>query len=68
MAILVTGGTGFIGSNIIKTLARKGHRIVSFDLVSPDQLIHKYLEPWKDQIEYIQGDILKEEDLENIRK
>ena len=64
MAILVTGGTGFIGSNIIKTLARKGHRIVSFDLVSPDQLIDKYLEPWKDQIEYIQGDILKEEDLE----
>ena len=66
MAILVTGGTGFIGSNIMKTLAKKGHRIVSFDLVSPDQLIHRYLEPWKDQIEYIQGDILNGEDLEKI--
>ena len=66
MAILVTGGTGFIGSNIIKTLARKGHSIVSFDLVSPDQLMQSYLEPWQDQIQYVQGDILKEQDLEKI--
>ena len=66
MATLVTGGTGFIGSNIVKTLAKKGHRIVSFDLVPPDELVRRYLEPWEDKIEYVQGNILKQADLEKV--
>ncbi len=31
MLILVTGGAGFIGTNLIKQLLKKGHRIVSID-------------------------------------
>ena len=46
MSTLVTGGTGFIGSNVVKTLAEKGHYIVSFDLVAPDELLQRYLDPW----------------------
>jgi UDP-glucose 4-epimerase len=34
MKILVTGGNGFIGSNLIKVLASKGHEIVSIDDLS----------------------------------
>jgi nucleoside-diphosphate-sugar epimerase len=66
VATLVTGGTGFIGSNIVKTLAEKGHTIVSFDLVPPDELVQRYLKPWEDKIEYVQGNILKQEDLEKV--
>ena len=31
MAYLVTGGTGFIGSWVVKSLLECGHRVVMFD-------------------------------------
>ena len=31
MKCLVTGGAGFIGTNLIKRLSKDGHRVVSFD-------------------------------------
>jgi len=31
MRILVTGGAGFIGSNLCNTLAREGHEVLAFD-------------------------------------
>ena len=34
MAIMVTGGTGFIGSRIVRNLLEKGETVVSFDTVS----------------------------------
>ncbi len=64
MATLVTGGTGFVGSNIVKTLAQQGHEVVCFDLVAPDTLVRKYLEPWAEQVTFVQGDILDMGDLE----
>ena len=34
MKILVTGGNGFIGSNLIKKLLSEGHNVVSLDDLS----------------------------------
>ena len=34
MKILVTGGNGFIGSNLIKKLLKEGHEVVSLDDLS----------------------------------
>ena len=31
MKVLVTGGAGFIGVNLIKRLKEEGHRVVSLD-------------------------------------
>ncbi len=63
MATLVTGGTGFVASNIVRTLAQRGHTVVCLDLAPPDSLVMGYLEPWAPQVTFIQGDILNREDV-----
>ncbi|MFP6635420.1 MAG: NAD(P)-dependent oxidoreductase, partial [Dehalococcoidia bacterium] len=64
MATLVTGGTGFVGSNIVKTLLQRGHQVVCFDLVPPNDLLTSYIRPWADRVTFLQGDILAPGDLE----
>lgn len=66
MATMVTGGTGFIGSNVIKALAQRGHEVVCFDLEPPDDLVKRYLEPWTGRVAFVQGDVLRMPDLERI--
>ncbi|MCH8187011.1 MAG: NAD(P)-dependent oxidoreductase, partial [Chloroflexi bacterium] len=64
MATLVTGGTGFVGSNIVRTLAQSGHSVICLDLAAPGALVRGYLEPWMSKVTFVQGDILDPEDVE----
>ena len=64
MATLVTGGTGFVGSNIVRALARRGHTVICMDIAAPDTLVRGHIEPWAAQVTFVQGDILNEEDVE----
>lgn len=66
MATLVTGGTGFVASNVVKLLAERGHSVVCFDLVAPHALLQEYIKPWADRITFVQGDILKQDDLAQL--
>ncbi len=66
MATLVTGGTGFVASNVVRTLAERGQQVICFDLVAPHQLLHEYIKPWADRITFVQGDILRQEDLSQL--
>jgi len=52
MQVLVTGGAGFIGTNLIKRLAAEGHTIVSIDNYSTGTQ-----ENHIDGVQYIDGDI-----------
>ena len=59
--ILVTGGAGFIGSNLIKRLVSEGHRVVSLDDYSTgDRSTHiegvKYINADIETIEYLKGE------------
>ena len=57
MATLVTGGTGFIGSNLVKVLVEKGHHVISLDIAPPDPLVRRYLGSHFDEVTWLQGDI-----------
>ena len=52
---LVTGGSGFIGSALVKRLLREGHSVRVFDNNSRGNL--RRLESVIDQIEFVEGDI-----------
>lgn len=66
MATLVTGGTGFVASNIVRALAEQGHDVVSLDVAPPHDLVNRYWEPWKANIAWVQGDILNPADLQRV--
>lgn len=63
MKICVTGGAGFIGSNIAKELVKQGHEIVVVDNLVNGKL--ENLDPYRDKIEFIKGDI---RDIELLKK
>lgn len=64
MRVLVTGGAGFIGSNITEGLIRKGYEIRVLDNLFMGSL--KNLEMVKDKIEIVQGDLRDEKLLKEI--
>ena len=68
MAILVTGGTGFVGSNIVKELATRGHEVVSLDVSPADSLNHTYLGDLGSRVTFVTGSILRPSDLEALRQ
>ena len=55
MRILVTGGAGFIGSNIVEELIRRGEKVRVLDNFSTGR--RENIEPFLKNIELIEGDI-----------
>ncbi len=63
--ILVTGGSGFIGSAIVKYLVRNGKKVIVFDNNSRGSI--KRLTDVKDKIKFIKGDIRSTKNLSKIK-
>ena len=59
--ILVTGGTGFIGSAVTKYLVKKNYRVIVFDNNSRGKFSR--LEEIKKRVKFIKGDIRNKEKL-----
>src|SRR5208282_2494552 len=76
MACLITGGTGFIGSRIVRDLVREGQPVIIFDSFPQMNAVKQFLsESELGGVKFLQGDILdlaslfrvcKEYEVENI--
>jgi nucleoside-diphosphate-sugar epimerase len=62
MKFLITGGSGFLGINLIRHLYSKGHDIVSLDLVE-----FSY-QDMKDKIKHVIGDIRDKSNVKELTK
>lgn len=60
---LVTGGAGFIGSNLVKELLRRGYQVRVIDNLSTGNI--KNIESFLNEIEFIEGDLA---DMEMAKK
>ena len=63
---LVTGGAGFIGSNIVEELVSRGEDVVVFDDLSTGH--EKNLEGIDSEIEFIRGDVRKSDEVRAAMK
>ncbi|MGK7876187.1 MAG: SDR family NAD(P)-dependent oxidoreductase [Xenococcaceae cyanobacterium] len=71
MKILITGGAGFIGSNLAQAMFRKGHSVTILDNLSRkgvEQNLNWLLESISERLEFIKGDIRDPELLNQIVK
>ena len=63
---LVTGGTGFIGSNIVKLLIKKKFNVIVFDNNTRGSL--SKLKNYKNKFKFIKGDIRNKKEVEKAIK
>jgi len=61
MKVLVTGGTGFIGSHLIKRLVKKGHEVIC---IAKDEMNMELLK--KDQVKVVLCDLNEDRDWKSI--
>ncbi len=67
MATLVTGGVGFVGANIVKELAARGHDVVCLDVLPPDALVADFLGELSARVNFVTGSILDNATLDSLR-
>lgn len=69
MATLVTGGSGLIGSRIVRDLVREGEFVIAHDLNLDEEVLNYVLtDEDRKNIKFVQGDILDYDTIYNLCK
>lgn len=66
MTILVTGGNGWVPCHVARRFARRGERVVSYDLMPPDALLEEFLGDEAERVIFEQGDVTDEARLREV--
>jgi nucleoside-diphosphate-sugar epimerase len=56
--IMITGGSGFLGTYVTRSLAERGDHVVNFDAVGPPPLLAALTAPFEQQIIFVRGQVL----------
>lgn len=56
--IMITGGSGFLGTYVTQRLAERGDRVLIFDAAMPIPSLAALTAPYEQQITYVRGQIL----------
>jgi UDP-glucose 4-epimerase len=65
MRVVVTGGAGFIGSNLVRALVRRGAQVTVVDNLATTWSL-RLIEDVLDRVEFVHADIRLAEDLERV--
>jgi UDP-glucose 4-epimerase len=65
MRVVVTGGAGFIGSNLVRALVQRGARVTVVDNLATTWSL-RLIEDILDRVEFVHADIRLAEDLERV--
>src|SRR5216684_2547552 len=57
-AIMITGGSGFLGTYVTRELAGCGDRVINFDAVGPAPVLAELTAPFEQQIVFVRGQVL----------
>jgi len=61
LKIFVTGGAGFVGRSLIKSLIEKNHNVTIFDNLSNSS--ENAIKPFLDKVDFVKGDITNYDDI-----
>jgi UDP-glucose 4-epimerase len=68
MATLITGANGWVPSFIMRRLVQRGERVVSFDLMPPDEMLREFLDDGYSGVTFIQGDVTDQQQMLDVAR
>lgn len=68
MATLLTGANGWVPSYIMRRLVRRGERVISYDLMPPDDLLREFLDDGYSGVTFIQGDVTDQQQMLDVAR
>lgn len=68
MKVLLTGGTGFVGMNVVEKLLDEGDEVVLYALTTPSSRVASYLRNRRDGCRLVLGDVLDAEALDRVMR
>lgn len=64
--VLITGGTGFVGANLVLHMAQSGYQVVAYDLSPPSPLVGRFWDLAKQQIVFEEGSVTDQRRLTEV--